>query len=61
MRRGRDRAGERESGRSEGGGTGLGIGRVGGVRRGRDRAGDRESGRSEEGEGQGWGMGEWEG
>ena len=51
MRRGRDRAGERESGRSEGGGTGLGIGRVGGVRRGRDRAGERESGRGEEGEG----------
>ena len=45
MKRGRDRAGEWESGRGEGG---------------RDRAGDRESGRSEEGEGQGWGMGEWE-
>ena len=33
---------------------------MGGVRRGRDRAGERESGRSEEGEGQGWGEGEWE-
>ena len=40
VRRGRDRAGDRESGRGEGG---------------RDRAGDRESGRGEGGEGQGWG------
>ena len=39
VRRGRDRAGDRESGRGEEG----------------DRAGDRESGRGEEGEGQGWG------